>query len=151
MIRVPLYALVLGVVWLGVLASCSSDDSVSASEAQFELAFIEPLEAAGLDYTVDEVCHYEREESEEPWHLQISVAVDAGPGEVADALTSTIDVIQRDRSPMGLQQYEGEPGRGWNGVLEPRGEGTILGVTRNNVEVDGTRPPVGWLPVCAFP
>lgn len=132
-------------------SACSNDATLSASEAQFDEAFIQPLEAAGLDYSVQEVCHYARENPGEAWHLQIRVDVDADPDEVANALAATVDVIERDRDPMIVQQYAGEPGRGWDGVLESDGGGTGLGVAKNNVDVGGDRPAVGWLTVCAFP
>ncbi len=94
-------------------SACSNDDTLSASEAQFDEAFIQPLEAAGLDYSVQEVCHYGRESPDEPLHLEIRVRVEADPDEVANALVATVDIIERDRDLMILQQYVGEPGRGW--------------------------------------
>ena len=131
-------------------SACSNDDSLSASEAQFDDAFIQPLEAAGLNYSVEEVCHYARTNPDEPWHFQIRVEVDADPDEVANVLASTVDIIERDRDPMTLQHYAGEPSRGWNGVLESDGEGAALSVVKNNVDLGGDLPSVGWLPVCAF-
>jgi hypothetical protein len=135
---------------MAVTTCCSSPGTLSASETQFEDAFIQPVEAAGLHYSVEQVCHYARDRSDEPWHLQITVVVDADPNEVADALAATVDIIERDRSPMILQQFAGEPGRGWDGVLERQGESTVLGVVKDNVDVEGDRPSVGWLPVCVF-
>ncbi len=135
---------------IAVASACSSDDSLSASEAQFEEAFLQPLVAAGLDYSVEEVCHYERQNSGAPWHLQVRVSVEADPNEVADALVATVDIIERDRDPMILQQYAGEPNRGWDGVLESETGDTALGLTKHHVDVGGDLPSVGWLPVCMF-
>jgi hypothetical protein len=149
--RLSTLSLPLLAALLAVVSGCSREDSVGVSETQFEDAFVRPLDASGLDYSVVGACHYARQDVGEPWNFQIRVVVDADPNEVADALEATVDIIERDRSPMILQQYAGEPGRGWDGTLESHGEGTVLGVVKNNVTVDGDRPSVGWLPVCEFP
>lgn len=132
-------------------SACSNDVGVSASEGQFDESYLQPLDAAGLTYSVEEVCHYSRQTSNEGWQLQVSLVVDAGLEDAADALGTEIEVILRDRKPMVLQQYEGEPNLGWNGVLESRGGSSVIGVTKNNVTVDGERPPVAWLQVCDLP
>ncbi len=141
MVAVPIAVLLATV-------SCSSGRDVSGSEAQFDEAFLRPLDMAGLDYQIDEVCHYERRAPGEPWHLQIAVSIDASPRVVARALAADVDIIRTDRDPMVLQQFAGRPGDGWDGSLEAQDQGTLLGVAKNNVAVDGDRPPIGWLPIC---
>ena len=110
--------LLLLVLTTGLVAACADDSSVDDSEAQLEEGYLVPLEAAGLSYTVDEVCHYERRTADEPWHLQVTMTVDAVPADVAAAIEGQVGVVRRDRQPMVVQQYAGEPNRGWDGSID---------------------------------
>lgn len=137
------------------IVGCSDEASPQGAEAQLDEAYLEPLIDAGFAIEVTEVCHYRRETAGEPWHFQVRLHVGAEPGAVADALADSVGVIRRDHDPIIAQQYVGEPGRGWDGNLDPGtgdAEGsTEIGLVKNNVEVAGDLPPVGWLQVCPTP
>ncbi len=123
---------------------------VGTVEKQLRDGYLQPLEDGGLTFEVVEVCHYSREE-DEPWHLGVSLAVDASPERVAEVLSQTVGVLLTDRDPMVVQQYEGEPAKGWDGAIADGGDTTTVGLVKNNVVVEADQLSVGWLQECELP
>lgn len=98
---------------------------------------------------VENTCHLERDSDDEPWHLEIQVGIDAEADEVAQILQAEGVAVARDREPMLVQQEPDDPAGGWNGALGPsRDGGSFLGLTYNNVALDGLPDAGGWAEVC---
>jgi hypothetical protein len=86
--------------------------------------------------------------SEESWHFEVQLQIDADPGEVADILEAQGVALRRDRDPMVVQQEPGEPALGWNGAIGSSDGGAMLGLTFNNDTPDGPAEVGGWAEVC---
>ncbi|MCP4306111.1 MAG: hypothetical protein GY788_14775 [bacterium] len=134
---------------LGLLAAaCGNEAGVDGAERQMEEAFLAPLAMAGLDFEVVSACHLGESEVEK-WQFETVITISASSTTVTNALRNTVDVIREDREPMIVQQFAGQPGQGWDGVLETTTPDTsTLGLTRSNVAVDSDRPSVAWMPIC---
>jgi hypothetical protein len=144
-------ALALVVVFV-VLAVRARDGSASSagSERQLRSGFLEPIAAAGISTEVVEACHYLRRTPGEPWHFSVRIIVAAPQSEVVEALRAKTRVVIHDNGDQQVvQQFPGQPSRGWNGILAPSGSGTRLELVKNNVHTSDTSIGVGWLPVCA--
>ena len=130
-------------------SSCSSGTTVESVDAALAGHYLEPLQSSDIDFTVDNTCHLDLPSlPDEPWHLEVRVSVDASREQVADILEAEGVVLVRDRDPMQVQQEQGDPAQGWNGGLESADEGTVLGLTFNNVTPGSFAEAGGWSEVC---
>jgi hypothetical protein len=141
------FALVAVVILL-VLRGGSGGASVAGSERQLRSGFLHPLERAGLSVDVLDACHYDRRSPREPWHLSTTIAVAASVPQVVNVLAAQVVVVD-DRDDPRIQQFKGEPSRGWNGVIRASGSQTLVFLVKNNVHTSDDSIGVGWLPVCA--
>ena len=138
------------VVLVSVLltAGCSASE-VDAVDSALDGHFLEPLQRADITFVVVNTCHLRRDSDAEPWHLEVRVRIDDDRERVAQLLEAEDVVLDRDRSPMTIQQEPGNPAGGWNGVLETSdGGASSLGLTYNNVDLDGVAAAGGWAEVC---
>jgi hypothetical protein len=112
--------------------------------------FLAPLAASGISVDVLQACHYLRRSPDEAWHFSVEVAAAAPASEVADALRSKTHVVigQDDGYQQIVQQFKGQPDRGWNGILTQSGSGARLALVKNNVHTNDRSIGVGWLRVC---
>ena len=78
----------------------------------------------------------------------MQIAVDGSIAQVADTLSHHAQVVA-DRDQPVVQQYKGQPGRGWNGVIETLHGRTVVGLVKNNVHTNEQSIGVGWLQVCS--
>jgi hypothetical protein len=124
-----------------------SSKSVAESERQLRSGFLQPLNDAGLTFEVLDACHYARTSQQDAWHLAVKIAVDASVPDVADTLAQHV-VVVADRDQPVVQQFRGQPGRGWNGIIEaPQGR-TLVELAKNNVHTSEASIGVGWMSVC---
>jgi predicted Zn-dependent protease len=130
-----------------LVAGCSAD-GIESVNAALEDRYLDPLQAADIDFAVENTCHLQRATASEPWHLEVRVQIDADANRVADILQAQDVVLVRDRDPMMVQQDRGDATRGWNGVLEKSDAGALLGLTYNNVTPGGLGEAGGWAEVC---
>ncbi len=149
---VALAAVALVALTVFVLNDRPSSRSVSASERQLREGYLEPLTEAGLAIEVLDACHYYRFEAPDPerdWHLSVKIAVSDSPDTVAQLLRQkTGAVIVDDRTPILVQQYRGQPNRGWNGTIADADGGSIVTVVKNNVATSERSIPIGWQSIC---
>jgi hypothetical protein len=145
---IVLAALALGffVVARGRVSGASS----AGSERQLRSGFLEPLADSGISIDVLQACHYLRRSPDEAWHFSVEIAAAAPPSQVADALRSKTHVVigQDDGYQQIVQQFRGQPNRGWNGILTESGSGARLALVKNNVQTNDASIGVGWLRVC---
>lgn len=133
----------------GLLATGCSGSPVDTADSALADHFLDPLRRAGVDYAVEDTCHLQRDSETEPWHLEVRVRIDGDPDRVAPLLEAEDVVLVGDRAPMTIQQEPGDPADGWNGVLEAGGDGaSTLGLTYNNVVLEGAGEAGGWAEVC---
>jgi hypothetical protein len=57
-------------------------------------------------------------------------------------------VIVDDRTPILVQQYRGQPNRGWNGGIADADGGSIVTVVKNNIATSDRSIPIGWQSIC---
>jgi hypothetical protein len=135
-----------------------SSRSVTASERQLRAGYLEPLTEAGLAIEVLDACHYYRYSPdksgapgpEDGWHFSVKIAVSESPDTVAQSLRQkTGAVIVDDRTPILVQQYRGQPNRGWNGTIADAEGGSIVTVVKNNIATSDRSIPIGWQSICA--
>ena len=142
----------LAAVTVLVLTSRHPSRSVAASERQLREGYLEPLGKAGLAIEVLDTCHYYRFSAPDPekdWHFSVKIAVSASPHTVAQVLRhKTGAVITDDRTAIGVQQYRGEPNRGWNGGIADANGGTIVSLVKNNIATSERSIPIGWQSIC---
>lgn len=133
-----------------LLASgCSSATTIAAVDAALAERYLEPLRSADIGFTVDNTCHLDLPSlPDEPWHLEVQIKVNADTERVADVLEAEDVVLVRDRDPMVVQQERGKPQLGWNGVLESADDGSLLGLTHNNVTSGSFAEAGAWAEVC---
>jgi hypothetical protein len=141
-------AIVTAVAVFFVVSRSPSSRSVAGSERQLRSGFLSPLRDAGLSTEVVDACHYERQAADEPWHLAVKFAVDASLPEVVRVLDEQV-VVVADRDQPIVQQYKGQPQRGWNGIVTTSGNRTLVELVKNNVHTSDSSIGVAWLPVCA--
>jgi hypothetical protein len=154
---VALTVVALVAVTVLMLNDRSSSRSVTASERQLRSGYLEPLTEAGLAVEVLDACHYSRyspDENDAPgpedaWHFSVKIAVSESPNTVARLLRQkTGAVIVDDRTPIGVQQYRGEPNRGWNGGIAAADGGSIVTLVKNNIATSERSIPIGWQSIC---
>lgn len=137
-----------------VLNSCPSSRSVTASERQLREGYLEPLTEAGLAVEVLDACHYSRDDFGAPapeggWHFSVRIAVSETPDTVAQFLREeTGAVILDGRTPIVVQQYRGQPNRGWNGSIAGADGGSVVTVVKNNIATSDQDLPIGWQSIC---
>lgn len=131
--------------------------SVATSERQLREGYLKPLTEAGLAVEVLDACHYYRSSPQESgapapedgWHFSVKIAVADSPDAVARVFRQkTGVVVVDDRSPILLQQYRGQPSRGWNGTLEDADGGSVVTVVKNNIATSDRSIPIGWQSIC---
>jgi hypothetical protein len=132
-----------------------SSRSVGASERQLRTGFVEPLTKSGLATEVLDTCHYWRSSTQQvigpadAWHFSVKIAVSASPDAVARVLDQkTGAVITGDDSSFGIQQYRGDPQRGWNGGIAVADGGSVVALVKNNIATSERSVPIGWQPIC---
>lgn len=139
-------AVVLGA---GLLAAGCSASPVDTVDSALATHFLDPLRSAGISYAVENTCHLQRDSETEPWHLEVRVRIDGDRDRVSQLFEAKDVVVARDRDPMTIQQEPDDPAGGWNGVLEAGGDGaSALGLTYNNVPLEGVGEAGGWAEVC---
>lgn len=121
--------------------------SLASVERDLMQDYIEPLRDAGFAVTVLSACHYPPKRDDEPWHLDMRMAIGAGPEQVVSVLGGTVEVINQHGMQWDLQQIAGRPQAGWTGLVRGGSNGSRLGVVRNNVDPRGTGT-FGWNQVC---
>jgi hypothetical protein len=138
-----------------VLNGRPSSRSVAASERQLREGYLEPLTEAGLAVDVLDACHYTRYSPQEKlapdqgWHFSVKIAVAGSPDAVARVLREqTGAVVLDDRSPILVQQYLGQPNRGWNGGIADADGGSIVALVKNNIATSDPSIPIGWRSIC---
>ena len=141
-----LLAVLLGI---GLVAAITSrrvgTSSVPASERQLREGFLEPMSRSGVGFEVLDACHYDRPTPEYAWHLAVKIAAAAPIQDVAEALQRADVVVREERI---LQQFRGQPNKGWDGGIESRGDQTIISLVKNNVHTNDRSIGVAWLPIC---
>jgi hypothetical protein len=132
-----------------VLRAGRDPKSMAASERQIRSGFVDPLVHSGLSVEVLDACHYDRSRGA-AWHLSVKLAVAASPDVVTRALRATthVVIVHADTSSPGVQQYPGEPNRGWNGGYAVSGNRTLISLVKNNVHTSDSSIPVAWMPIC---
>lgn len=134
---------------VGVLLTAGCSASTMDFDSALDGHFLEPLQQADIAFAVENTCHLQRDTDSEPWHLEVRVRIDADRDRVAPLFEAQDVILDRDRNPMTIQQQPGDPAGGWNGVLEASDDGaSSLGLTYNNVVVDGVAEAGGWAEVC---
>ena len=145
---VPIAVVALLALFYAVRAHPSSS-SIAVSERQLRTGFLQPLARADIPVRVLDACHYARRSPQEGWHLSMKMAATASQAAVIEALRKDTDaVIVDDREPPLVQQFPGQPNRGWNGTLTSSEAGTEISLVKNNVATSEGSIGVGWLPVC---
>ena len=129
-----------------ISASCSSTGEAKAEEQLLD-GFVGPLAEAGLGVEVMRTCHYFPLSGPGKRTLAATITVDAEPNRVADILTAEDMVVRDDIDYVVIQQFSGQPSRGWSGGFEPDGDHASINLVKNNVEVSG-RLDLAWMPVC---
>jgi hypothetical protein len=129
------------------LSGCATAHDVPSVEERLVDGFLTPLAAAGMPVTIAESCRYDLP-VDQPWHLNTELRVHATQARVAEVLSAQDMVLLRDRDPMILQQFEGRPGDGWNGVLEAAGDQAVIKLTYNNADREAWAGAVGWAEAC---
>ena len=131
----------------GLLAGCDTGTDVHNVEVLLAEHYLDPLTEAGLNPVVNSACRYEGP-VDAPWHLSISLHLDADADRVAGVLLDEGMVVKRDRDPMIVQQVPDDPGAGWNGGLRAAGAGSVLTLVFNNATSSGWAGSVGWAQEC---
>ena len=152
---VALAAVGLVAVMALVMNNRPASRSVTASERQLREGYLEPLIEAGLAVEVLDACHYSRDDFVAPaspeadWHFSVRIAVSESPDTVAQFLREEIGaVIVDDRTPIEVQQYRGQPNRGWNGRIADADGESIVTVVKNNIATSDQDIPIGWQSIC---
>jgi hypothetical protein len=134
---------------IGLVAAIASrhvaSSSVPASERQLRRGFLEPMSRSGIGFEVLDACHYDRPTPEYAWHLAIKIAAAASIQDVAEALQNADVVVREERI---VQQFRGQPNKGWDGGIERRSNQTIISLVKNNVHANDRSIGVAWLPIC---
>ena len=130
-----------------LVASCSSTGGQAKAEEQLLGGFIDPLAGAGLAVEVTRTCHYLPRSGPGKRTLAATMAVDADAVRVADVLTAEDMVVEDRIDYVVIQQFRGQPSRGWSGGMEPHGDDVSIDVVKNDVDVSG-RLDLAWMPVC---
>jgi len=148
--RVRVVALVALIALAGgaLLVPRQGSNTVESSEGQLRNGFLQPLTDAGIATEVIRACHYDRVSASDPWHLSVRIATEASAADVVAVLGAADVVVRDDRDAPIVQQYPGQPNRGWNGVVEPSATGSVLALVKNDVATDEASIAPGWLPVC---
>ncbi|HEX5614137.1 MAG TPA: hypothetical protein VFZ83_03185 [Acidimicrobiia bacterium] len=148
--RVRVVALVALVALAGgaLMVPRQGSNTVETAEGQLQNGFLQPLADAGVATEVIRACHYERVSASDPWHLSVRVDTAASVADVVAVLRAQGAVVRDDRDAPIVQQYPGQPSRGWNGVVEPSATGSVLALVKNNVATDEASVAPGWLPIC---
>jgi hypothetical protein len=137
---------IAGAVVSALLTAGCSSSAVDGVRSALDGHFLEPLRQADVSFAVENTCHLRRDSDAELWHLEVRVRIDADRHQVARILEAE-DVVVTDA--MVIQQERGNPQGGWNGVLEvSAGGASSLGLTYNNVDIDGVDEAGGWAEVC---
>jgi hypothetical protein len=134
---------------LYAVRSFQSSASLAASEHQLRSGFLEPLGRSGISTEVLDACHYDRRSPQEAWHLSVKIATGASQTAVIEALRArTRAVVVDDRENPLIQQFPGQPNRGWDGTISTSTTGTLISLVKNNVHTNEGAIGIGWLPVC---
>lgn len=129
---------------VGIYVSGFRDDSSeSAVEEVLNVGFLNPLEGV-LEHEVSG-CSYPPS-GNELWHFSVVISVEADVETTVAVLRPSVDVINADRDPALVQQFAGNPRKGWNGQLFKVDGGTRIELVRNSVRSDDV--PVGWFERC---
>lgn len=132
-----------------LLVTGCSTSPVDSVDSALATHFLDPLREADISYAVENTCHLQRHSDTEPWHLEVRVKIDADRDRLPGVFEARDVVVVRDRNPMTIQQEPDDSAGGWNGVLEARvGGASSLGLTYNNVALDGVAEAGGWAEVC---
>ncbi len=146
---VTLTALVVG---MALVASCGSEGGEPLAEQQLVDGFVTPLRDAGLAVEVVSTCHYPARVYPPPAEptkrtLVAHLTVDAGSERVGEVLAGESMVVSAASDGVVLQQFPGQPRRGWSGGMDP-GEGPVrIDLVKNGVDVT-ERDDLAWMPVC---
>lgn len=121
---------------------------VESAESQLRNGFLQPLTDAGIATEVLSACHYDRVRATDAWHLAVRIQTAATVADAVAVLQAAGVVVRDDRAAPIVQQYPGQPNRGWNGAIEANDSGSVLALVKNNVATDESSITAGWLPVC---